>query len=360
MSPGPPDPNPPAGRTLAVAMSVLGVLALGLAAAAGLAIVQRMDLPSEIPPPAAMPVAAAPSAPAEAAPLPVQQPPAAAPRAPSFVPRPANVPAVPEDPDRPGTIYDPAVLELVEIGITLRRDGDTAGALQRLREADSIHPKHPRILWELATVYKAMALEKQAEAALTDLVGLGPDFGGEYYELGIQSLRGSTDTGSIGPGAKMRPTFSFGDTLVTPSPDQGDGAERVTVRLAIQSTLGQPIPPTDIGLVIQFYDLVDGQHIDPTRSDPPTQAWPTYPVDWDDAGIEIVEWGYQMPRLTPEEIAAVGQRRYYGYIARLYYRDTLQDVIAEPRTLHAVSATPPAPPSGEPAPMLDDSLFPSN
>ena len=168
------------------------------------------------------------------------------------------------------------------------------------------------------------------------------------------SLSGSADSGTVGPAARLRPAFSFGDTLVQPL-SNGDG-ERVSVRLALQSTLGEPVSPTDIGLVMQFYDLVDGQHIDPTRSNPPTQTWPTYPVDWDDAGIEIVEWGYHMPELTPEEIAAVGQRQYYGYVARLYFRDTLQDVIAEPRTLHAVSAIPE--PASDSAPMLDDSLFP--
>jgi hypothetical protein len=251
------------------------------------------------------------------------------------------------------------VLELVEIGITMRRDGDTAGALQKLTQADRLHPRHPRILWELATIYRSMALPERSDEVLEKLVALGPSQGGEYFELAAHSLRGHADTGVIGPAVRLRPAFSFGETLVTPQPDSGDG-ERVTVRLAIQSTLGQAVSPTDIGLVMQFYDLVDGQHIDPTRSDPPTQAWPTYPVDWDDAGIEIVEWSYHMPVLTPEEISAVGKRRYYGYIARLYYRDQLQDVIAEPRTLHAVSARPAAATDIGAGPMLDDSLFPKD
>lgn len=355
MSPGPPDPNPPAGRTLTVAMGVLGLCGLGLAAAAGFAIVQRMELDSEIrspapPSPGAQPPRAQGEGVVVAAGA-VQAPP------PELVPAPVRVPEFAAGADRPGAIYDPAVLELVEIGITLRRDGDTAGALQRLTEADDMHPGHPRILWELATVYRAMALPDKAEEALGELVALGPSQGGEYFELGAHSLRGS-DAGHAGPAAGLRPAFSFGETLVTPQPDAGDG-ERVSVRLAIRSALGQPVSPTDIGLVMQFYDLVDGQHIDPTRSDPPTQDWPTYPVDWDDAGIEIVEWGYHMPVLTPEEISAVGKRRYYGYVARLYFRDQLQDVIAEPRTLHAISARPSAAPPA-PGPMLDDSLFPSD
>jgi hypothetical protein len=60
-----------------------------------------------------------------------------------------------------------------------------------------------------------------------------------------------------------------------------------------------------------------------------------------------------MPILTPSEIADFGKRGYYGFIARLYYRDKLQDIYAQPRILLAK-------PPKESVPLLDDSLFPDS
>ncbi len=341
-----------ADRTFAVGMGVLGVTALGLAGAAAFALVRRLDPPPPrvdggaalaggVEADAARGPAPAPEAPAPT-PVPISPPPVAAP---------ARDPLGPAAPPPPSTaINDPRVAELVELAVLLRREGDMGGALQKLRQADRLHGGHPRILWELAGVYEKLSIPDKAESSLRAILQLGPGLGGEYHVLAqhtLASLRA--------PGASQRDAASalrFGDPLTTPDTDPADG-QQVGVRLALHSSLATPIDPADVAILIQFYDLVDGATVEPSRGDPPLNAWPTQPVDFA-TGSEIVDYTYRMPLLSPGEIAAVGQREFYGFVAKLYYRDALQDVLAQPRTLLA------DPPRGGPAnPMLDPSLFPT-
>ena len=65
----------------------------------------------------------------------------------------------------------------------------------------------------------------------------------------------------------------------------------------------------------------------------------TPPYDWAD-GIETIEVEYVLPKLTPDEVAAHGNRTYFGYVAELYYGDVLQDYVAHPRKLGRLGATP--------------------
>jgi len=266
-----------------------------------------------------------------------------------YVTPPTEYKALPTAPLLPTTtVADPEVLELLEVARALRSDGDTAEALQKLRQADSRMPATPRILWELNITYKAMALEEKAQEKLTQIVALGPKNGGDYYQIAKLSVGNS----NAKKNTVETSDFSFGRITTTPQPEKGDG-ERILVRMAIHSYLEYPVSPEEIAILIEFYDLVDGTKVERTRSNAPTSHWPTQPVNWSHPETEIVEWQYHMPILTPSEIADFGKRRYYGFIARLYYRDKLQDVYAQPRIL---LASPPK----ESVPLLDDSLFPDS
>ena len=242
----------------------------------------------------------------------------------------------------------PEVLELIEVARALRGDGDTAGALGKLREADNRMPATPRILWELSVTYKAMALEEKAQEALVRLVDLGPEAGGEYYQIAKLSVDAEISQKTAGKPAN----FSYGRIVTSTQADNSDG-ERVLVKMAIKSHLGYAVAPEDIAILIEFYDLVNGTEVEKTRSNTPTSHWPTQPVNWTEPATEIIEWQYHMPMLTAREIADFGKRRYYGFIARLYHKDKLQDVYAEPRILLAQ-------PPDEAIPLLDDSLFPDS
>ena len=342
-------PNPhsipsPAGRISTITVFSIIIVAIGLTIAGGLAILRHPGLPLETRLPSENTTNQSPSLqkthePAGNTPL-EKEPPLSA------TPVPRNAPAA-GNPLLPATTGPaPEVVELIEVARALRRDGDTAGALNKLREADRHMPASPRILWELNITYKAMALEEKAQEKLTRLVELGPEKGGEYYQIAKLSV----DADTPGQTAWEAYDFSYGRIVTSTQPDDGNG-ERVLVRMAIHSRLEYAVAPEDIAILIEFYDLVDDAKVEKTRSNTPTSHWPTQPVNWTEPATEIIEWQYHMPVLTPREIADFGKRKYYGFIARLYHKNKLQDVYAQPRTLLA------KPPTGA-IPLLDNSLFP--
>ena len=345
-------PNPhilpsTAGRAFTIAVCSIGLLGIGLAIAGGLALMHHSGGSLAITSPDKSATTHTPwtqNNPAVAAIPPANKPPADLTTIPEDI-----APVIPPADRNPRqALTNPEVLELIEVGRALRQDGDTAEALKKLREAASYMPSHPRILWELIVTYRSMALEKKAQEQLSHLVDLGPVKGGEYYQIAKLSV----DANSSIQALQQPAHFSYGRILTRTKPDEGDG-ERVLVRMAIHSRLEHAVSPEDIGILIEFYDLVDGTKVEKTRSNTPTSHWPTSPVNWTEPATEIIEWQYHMPVLTPREITDFGKRQYYGFIARLYHKNILQDVYAEPRILLVQ-------PPQEDIPLLDGSLFPDS
>ena len=346
-------PNPhtlpsTAGRAFTITVCSIGILAIGLAIAGGLALIRHSGWSLVITPPDKSTTTHASrthNSPAAAVKIPLPSRPAI-----NLTTIPGNIsPGIPPADGNPRqAITNPEVLELIAVARALRKDGDTAEALKKLRVAESYIPSHPRILWELIVTYKSMALEEKAQEKLIRLVALGPVAGGEYYQIAKLSVDASSSIQTLQQPAH----FSYGEILTSTKPDEGDG-ERVLVKMAIHSRLEHAASPEDIGILIEFYDLVDGTKVEKTRSNTPTSHWPTSPVNWTEPATEIVEWQYHMPVLTPREITDFGKRQYYGFIARLYHKNILQDVYAEPRILLVQ-------PPQEAIHLLDGSLFPDS
>ena len=223
---------------------------------------------------------------------------------------------------------DRKILEIIEIGVALRKKGETLESLRKLREAKEIAPQNPRIMWELYLTYESMALEQKAADELKKIINLGEDNGGEYYQI-IKLKTGPDIESGI---RKKSARFMFG-SMRTDTGSQAPGGESVNVTMEIISTINEPINPKDISLVVDFYDLVNGNKIERTRADPPSAIWITKPINWQTSKIEIVKWNYHMPELSEEEIKSFGKRSYHGFVARLYYKDLIQDIYAKPRIL---------------------------
>ena len=110
----------------------------------------------------------------------------------------------------------------------------------------------------------------------------------------------------------------------------------MSMRVGIKARTGAEIMVPDFHMEVMFYDLVNNQDV--AQSDPQTTKvtydWLTVPVDWREDGVEVLKVQYaQKPEPSGEKPAT--ERKYLGYIIRIYYENELQDVIAEPvKLLH--------------------------
>ena len=248
----------------------------------------------------------------------------------------ANPPSPPVFVLPPGRLIDdPGVLDSIDIGIRLRSEGDMLGALAALRNADSMQPDHPAILHELALTYRQMGLEERAEEHIARILAMGDSGAGDYFavwDMWIRELNRDNRSGATGSGIPVR-ALHLGriEALRDPAVTQG---EKIVLRIPIEADPQVAIDPVAVEVFVFFYDLVDGQRIEQTTADEPTYLFITSPVDW--AGpdsSETLEVVYFHPQLTPDQVRELGQRRFYGYVVKLFYQDELQDQVADPASL---------------------------
>lgn len=236
---------------------------------------------------------------------------------------------------------DGEIAELVEVAQQVRSLGDLQGALEVLRKADLKSPDHPAVLSEMARTYDQMGLTDKALASWKKVEGMGEN-AGEYRRQATQRLGGapaggssslSPATGLTTPESKpvdSAKTLGLGSCEVIRDPAVSRG-EKLALRIPIRSQPGAAIDPNAIDVDVFYFDLVNDEKVEQTKADT-VPAWVNAPVDWKD-GLELLDVGYFLPEMTPEEIRNNGRRKFHGYIVKLYYQHKLQDTAAQPASL---------------------------
>lgn len=276
-----------------------------------------------------------------AAPAPVSGLPSPPP--PVMVPSNSLAPSMP-----PGReISNLQVREMVEGARAVRKLGDMQLALESLRAADLREPNHPEILSETALTYEAMSLPDKAENVWRSVIALGETSAGGYFTLAKSKLEGHEASKS-----PERNPVTLGACQVIPDNTVTKG-QRLALRVPIIAAPGAEIDPSQMDIHVYFFDKVGTDRIEPTRADPPTPSWVSAPVDWKE-GEELVDFGYNMPELKPEELRNLGKRGFYGYVVKIFYQDRLMGVQAEPKALLDYK------PQGVGPAGADNALFPKS
>ena len=218
--------------------------------------------------------------------------------------------------------------ELIQICRSLREEGKTLQSLKKLREAKLSYPDASKLLWELHLTYEVMSLHQKSEDELKKIISLGKEVAKDHWEIAKLKLTEQP----VVSNSKKEQNFVFG-TILESAPDIQSTGETVLVDIEIKSQLKTKPDAKDITLIIDFYDLVDDSKIQTTLSDQPEATWKTAPIDWSPGNSEIVQWKYRLPIFPTNEEETTNSRHYYGFIARLYYKDIVQDIYASPRTL---------------------------
>jgi tetratricopeptide (TPR) repeat protein len=245
--------------------------------------------------------------------------------------------------------------ELVQLGKQLRDRGDMSSAITKFKEAATNDAKSPIPLNELASTYDKMGLADKAAENWRKIYEMG-DSAGIYYQVAEAKLKASqqrelrnveratpapeTPVDNSGAIDGIAAGATLGLLQVTTEEQQdANSAKHFTLHIPIKSRPKAHIDVKDLVLHILFYDIVDGQNVVQTSANV-NFRWATPPADWVDSDTEELTVEYQLPK--PEARAAKKEnRKYFGYIVRIYYKQQLQVATAEPERLAQQYPAPP-------------------
>jgi tetratricopeptide (TPR) repeat protein len=262
------------------------------------------------------------------------------------------------------------VNQLLREGIEFRDRDDTTNAIARFQEALDSEPDNPAVLSETAKTYDRMQMYDRANEMWRKIQELGPATGAAYelaeqrLKLGVpapatsESTAPSSSAGSVSNrdvGGKAEGTvMGISDVKIAETPDP-DAETSLAFQISIKKQAGATIDHTKVKIKVEFYDTVGDKDVKLTDADV-NYDWLTSKHDWSDPNPEVLAVKYIRPKTAVasseaslSEAAATirpghksrgkgsgaesTQRKYLGYIVRVYYDDELQAVQAEPSRL---------------------------
>src|SRR5438034_1527304 len=278
-------------------------------------------------------------------------------------------PAVP--PAAEVTSPAPSIVDqLLREGKELRERGDTTNALARFQEALDNEPENTGVLEEMAQTYEAMQLFDRANDVWRRIKQISPS-DSAMYELADRRLKvgiaatAPTEPASTKPetditlrkdigGNADGPIMGILDVKTTVTPD-AEARTTLGLEIGIKTEPGAVVDHDKVKILVFLYDIVNDKDIKLTDADV-TNEWVTPKHDWSDTNPEVLlvryvraKTGGGLSESSLSEAAAkvrpgkksrgskgaadTGQRKYLGYIVRVYYDDELQAVQAEPSRL---------------------------
>jgi tetratricopeptide (TPR) repeat protein len=335
------------GRTFIIAISVLGLVALTQIGALGIAFVKRVK---NGPPASTLPASnlalarpkLTPATAEESESLSLEDPFAdsaakvasekdTGPIMPPAKPQPVPLARLQPAPD---TRFG----ELLQQGKTLRERGDASNALIKFREAYALDPRNPAAIAEIAQTFEKMGLPDKAAEHWKRIFDMG-ESAGIYYAAAEAKMKeammtaqvalGSDPNAQGGSGVVANATLGIG-TVETEEINDPKAMRRFLLKVPIQLRQKTRLNVKDVAIQVLFYDLVDDK---PQRTSANvSNRFSTAPVDWREDNTEILEVEYNQPAPDPRD-PKPENRKYFGYIIRLYYNDELQATRAEPPLL---------------------------
>jgi hypothetical protein len=235
--------------------------------------------------------------------------------------------------------------EAIDIARTLRDRGDTYAAVTKLREAETYDPDHPAPKAELAITLEKMGFGEKAAEYWKRVYDMG-EKSGVYYEAAkakmeaskSEALRAAQPSGEtpvpITPAESvgMNATSKLGFDAVTRT-DEHDphSIQRLTLHIPIRAKARARIDPSFAVVRVLIYDIVEGRQLEINKANVIKKWEASPPYDWSERDTETLDVIYARP--YPQQGDPVEDRKFYGYIATVYYKNALQDVRSDPPTL---------------------------
>jgi len=243
--------------------------------------------------------------------------------------------------------------ELLQQGRLFRERGDTNTALIRFREASLLDPSNAETIAQIAITYEKMGLADKAAENWRRIFDLGPDAGTLYIAAesklkmsqaqAVASAQLSSGTAGpandAGPVSTLRAdaTLGIGEIAREERPETSS-LLKFALQIPLKAKRGARVDVRDVDIHVLFYDQLDPKTVVQTGADV-SYKFTSTPVDWANGEAETLEVQYNQPAQLgkgPKQ----EERKYYGYVVRVYYKDELQDTRAEPESLHAKFPAP--------------------
>jgi tetratricopeptide (TPR) repeat protein len=287
----------------------------------------------------------------------------------SLTPPPAGRPAF--SPAAAPAASPSLVEQLLREGMELRDRGDMTNAIDRMQEALDSEPDNSTVLVEIAKTYDLMQRYDRANEIWRKIQELGPSAGPAYAWADRRLKLGVPSPAAAGPseaqagvdsamrkdvgGTSQGPIMGITEVKTTETPDP-EAETNLALEIGIKKQPGATVDHTKVKILVEFYDTVGDKDIKLTDADV-NYEWLTPKHDWSDTNPEVLLVRYVRPktsggssesslgdaattalpgqkgRRTKGSVANGGERKYLGYIVRVYYDDDLQAEQAEPSRL---------------------------
>ena len=273
----------------------------------------------------------------------------------------------------PAAVTSPApsiVDQLLQEGKEFRERGDTTNALARFQEALDSEPDNTAVLQEMAQTYESMQLFDRANDVWRRIKQLSPSDSATYTLADRRLKVGVPAPPTVEPGGGPAeadvpsrkdiggnpdgPIMGISDVKTRETSDP-DAETNLALEIGIKKEPGAVIDHNKVKILVFLYDIVNDKDIKLTDADV-SNEWLTSKHDWSDTNPELLlvryvraKTGGALSESSLSEAAAkvrpgqkgrgsknsadIGQRKYLGYIVRVYYGDDLQAVQAEPARL---------------------------
>lgn len=227
--------------------------------------------------------------------------------------------------------------ELVERSRAAAAKGETDEAISLLEEAETQVTQQPASLAEIAMQFEKCAAPARAVKLWERIYQFGIS-AGVYYSaadaklslLYARAAESGTMESTLGLG-KIGP-LRFGKFGLKELPHSTGSRRFFVLSVPLQKTAADEIMVRDVSIQVLFYDQINApsgatlERTNATRN----WKWAAPPVDWRDESFETLDIEY---RQSTQPRSAGEERRYFGYVASLYYQDKLVDSKSEPPRL---------------------------
>ncbi len=260
--------------------------------------------------------------------------------------------------------------QLLREGKEFRERGDMTNALARFQEALDSEPDNTGVLQETAQTYESMQMFDRANDVWRRIKQISPS-DSTTYALADRRLKvgvpapptvepGGAPTETDVPSSKdvggntEGPIMGISDVKTKETSDP-EAETNLALEIGIKKQPGAVIDHNKVKILVFLYDVVNDKDIKLTDADV-SNEWLTSKHDWSDTNPEVLlvryvraKTGGALSESSLSEAAAkvrpgqkgrgskgsadIGQRKYLGYIVRVYYGDDLQAVQAEPSRL---------------------------